>query len=227
MGYRSRIDNIVVEGDLFDLIKNSIYDNCKLLVEKIFRIRVNRSVYMIELQDNEYIRLDIKSRSNTYKIEKENIHYRNLLVKNNINIPKIIRSFYIKNILWQISEWIKGVRIQEVWNSEKMFEKCGELIAKVNSIEDNGCYLHIKDFNKINAIWTSNEEVYCIDVILRSYKDVDSVVIKMFLIFETIDRVNAFIKGYKRFRNPGKIIEILNNTNWKCKGVDIIRHGDI
>jgi hypothetical protein len=135
-------------------------------------------------------------------------------------VAKIIDVFKVRNEIWRVSEWIEGVRIGEVWNLSKMFERCGEQIACLNLVKDveSGNYLGLGDFNGLNLIWTNKEEVYIIDFYVWPRIVVDESVVKTLIMgLRTRNRADVFLKGYMRFRSIDKIMEILEKNNWKWK----------
>jgi hypothetical protein len=216
MGYRPNISNIDIQGELFDTIKENLFKQRNIIVKKVIQISKDKSLFMIELKNKKFIRLDMINKRNKKKYTKENLNYRNLLYENNICIPSIIRSFIVNDREWVISEWIDGKRISEHWNSSEIFKKCGEEVAKINSIKDpiTGYFLHIHDFSKINCILSKQGKVYFIDVLIYSYNVIDYTVVKLFLCLETINRINAFLDGYSKFRNTDRIINILEENDW-------------
>ena len=211
MGYRPKIDNYNITGDRLILMKQILYGKFKIKIKYIFQIRKGRGVYRLNLIDETNLRLDIY----TKKVPEKEFLYQKLAYEKGVNVAKIISIFKVKNKTWRVSEWIEGIRIADVWNSLKMFEKCGEEIAKLNLVKDpKSCeYLGLSDFNKINLIWTEKEEVYIIDFFVWPRKNVDLSVFNTIKYgkFRTKNKVDAFLKGYMKFRHIDKIIEILGS----------------
>jgi len=209
MGYRPIIDNYIVIEPKLSLIKKIFYKRFKMEIKCVFEIIKGRRVHRINLENGTNLRLDIY----TKKIPNKEFLYQKLAYKDGVHVAKIIDIFKVENATWKVSEWIKGVRIADVWTSLKMFEKCGEQIASLNLVKDveSNEYLGLSDFNKINLIWTEKEEVYIIDFFVWPRLVVDESVVKTIMRgdFRTKNKVNAFLKGYKKFRNIDKILEIL------------------
>lgn len=210
MGYRSGIDNYVITGSKLFLIKEIFYGKFEMKVKYVFQIRKGRGVYKVNLEDGTNLRLDIYLNK---KVPRKEFLYQKLAYEKDIHVAKIIDIFKVKNKTWRVSEWIEGVRVADVWNLLKMFEKCGEQIAKLNTVKDvkSGNYLGFSDFNKINLIWSKKEEVYIIDFFVWPRSVVDESVVNTIKRggFRTKNKVDAFLKGYKKFRSVDKIIEII------------------
>ena len=210
MGYRPGIDNYVITDPKLSLIKEIFYRKFEMKVKYVFQIRKGRKVHRVNLEDGTNLRLDIYS---NIKVPKKEFLYQKLAYEKGVHVAKIIDIFKVENKTWKVSEWIEGIRIADVWNSLKMFEKCGEQIAKLNLVKDveSGNYLGLSDFNKINLIWSKKEEVYIIDFFVWSRLVVDESVVNTIRRggFRTKNKVDAFLKGYKKFRSVDKIIEII------------------
>lgn len=208
MGYRPIIDNYIVIEPKLSLIKKIFHKRFKMEIKCVFEIIKGRRVHRINLENGTNLRLDIYK-----KIPNKKFLYQKLAYKDGVHVAKIIDIFKVENETWKVSEWIEGVRIADVWASLKMFEKCGEQIASLNLVKDveSNEYLGLSDFNKINLIWTEKEEVYIIDFFVWPRLVVDESVVKTIMRgdFRTKNKVNAFLKGYKKFRNIDKILEIL------------------
>lgn len=218
MGYRPGIHNYVVTDLKLSLIKRIFYKKFKMKVKNVFEIRKGRRVHRVNLENGTNLRLDIYLKE---KVPKKEFLYQKLAYEKGVHVAKIIDVFEVEHEIWKVSEWIEGVRIGDVWNLSKMFEKCGEQIANLNLIKDNksGYYLGLRDFTKINLIWTEKEEVYIVDFDVRPrlFVDVNVVDRVVVRILKQKSRVDAFLKGYKKFRNIDKIMEILEEDNWKQK----------
>jgi hypothetical protein len=209
MGYRTNISNIDIQGELFDTIKENLFKQRNIIVKKVIQISKDKSLFMIELKNKNHIRLDMGNKRNKKKFTEENLYYRNLLYKNNIHIPCIIRIFTVKGRQWVISEWIEGTRANENWNSIKLLEKCGEEVAKINSIKDptTGFSLHIADFTNLNLIWTKYEEIYFIDIVIYTYEHINNALLKIVNNLKNENRINAFLTGYSKVINIDKLIK--------------------
>jgi len=223
MGYRERIDNCVVVGSKLGTIKKVFYEKFSLEVRQVFQVRKNRHVFTVELKDGSNLRLDIYNK----KVPpKRRFVYQKLAYEKKINVPQLIDVFKVEKKLWRVSDWIEGVRVGTVWNLFEVFEKCGEQIAKLNLIKDTESdkYLGLADFNKLNLIWTSEKEIYIIDVLIDPRTYVDYSVVKTLVMgLRTRNRIDAFLKEYSRFRNIDRIMEILekeNNWKWKTFGLE-------
>ncbi len=217
MGYRSKIYNIPIKDSTFELIKQTL-KKYKLIVRKVFRVIKGRNIYMVELENNKHVRVDIYSKKNSFSNDR--FRYQQYLYESGVNVARIIGLSKTKKQWLKVSEWIEGVRIGEVWNRAEVFEKCGEQIAKLNSVKDpkTGCFLGLADFSKLNLIWTKENEVYIIDLLVSSTEVVDYSVVKTLIMgLSTRTRIEHFLNGYKKIRDTDRILEILENQNWKWK----------
>lgn len=226
MGYRRAIHNEPVVGSKFSTLKTLFYDKLGLVVKNIFRIRKEKNVYRVNLQDGLNLRLDIFK----MKAPKDKLSYHRLAYDNGVSVPKIIEVCKLYNStledIFKVSEWIEGVRIEEVWNLSKVFEKCGEQIAKLNLIKDpvSDKYLSLRDFSPLNFIWTKEKEVYIIDLNIFVVEDVDYSVVKTLVMgLRTKNRIDCFLKGYMKFRSTDRIMKILKKYKWKWKNYSLAK----
>lgn len=223
MGYRPDIDNYVITDPKLTLIKKIFYKKFKIKVKCVFQIIKKRRVYRVNLEDGTNLRLDIYLKN---EVPIKRFLYQKLAYEKGVHVAKIIDVFKIDKKIWKISEWIEGVRIGDVWNLSKMFEKCGEQIASLNLVKDpeSGNYLGLADFTKLNLIWTEKEEVYIIDFLVSPRLVVDMSVVKTLVIsLKTKNRADVFLKGYMKFRSVDKIMEILEEKNWKWKTFSLVK----
>ena len=217
MGYRAGIDNLVVGGSKLFLIKKIFSTRFKMDINRVFQIRKRRKVHRVELKNGINLRLDIYKQKEAVKKE---FLYQKLAYENNVNVAKIIDIFKVRNKLWRVSEWIEGIRIGDVWNLSKMFEKCGEQIAKLNLVKDpkSNNYLGLGDFSELNLIWTKKEEVYIIDFYVWPRENVDISVVKTIVMgLRMKNRADAFLRGYVKIKSIDKILDILEENNYKWK----------
>jgi len=217
MGYRPGIDNYVITDPKLSLIKKIFYKKFKIKVKHVFQIRKGRGVHRVNLEEGINLRLDICQKK---KFQEKETLYQKLAYEKGVHVAKTIGIFRVKNQIWKVNKWIEGVRIGDVWNLSKMFEKCGEQIARLNLVKDveSGNYLGLGDFNGLNLIWTNKEEVYIIDFYVWPRIVVDESVVKTLIMgLRTRNRADVFLKGYMRFRSIDKIMEILEKNNWKWK----------
>jgi hypothetical protein len=209
MGKKNTIVNYLIEGEKLYQIKKCILENLNIEVDKVFLVSKHKTVFHVITKDNSNLRIDL-----TTKFPKrKKLFYQRLAYENKINVPKIIDVFQCGDLAYKVSEWIEGKRIGYFWDNLKMFEKCGELIAKVNLLKDpfGSNNLVVVDLSKPNAVWTSNEEVFVVDVIITPSKNVDSHAVK-FLKNHVKDesKIKAFLSGYSKFRDPSTIIKRLS-----------------
>lgn len=227
MGYREEIDNIKIKPnhEKFQLIQNDV----GLKINSITRIREDRNVYKLELDDQD-VRLDIVNKSIKYKmIKMKNTRiknkylltkeYHNLIYNNGVHIPKFINMIETPKRLYKISEWIDGIRINEIWDSLKIFEKCGEEIAKLNLIKDprihqmEKLYFGFKDISPLNFIWTKQHKIYIIDLEfrLKPINVIEERIAKtLHWLMVDDDKIKSFLNGYKKHRKIKNIIKTLN-----------------
>lgn len=214
MGHRRAIHNCPIIGSKFASINKLFYQEFGLKVAHVFQIRQGRPVHRVNLKNGSNLRLDMyKSKAPT-----KTFPYQELAYKKGVNIPKIIGVLKIGKITFKVSEWVEGVRIEDVWTLAKMFEKSGEQIASLNLIKDptSGNYISFSDFNPLNLIWTLKEEVYIIDTNIGIDTDVDYSVVKTLIMgLRTKNRIDCFLEGYMKLRDIGRIMAILEKSKWK------------
>jgi len=225
MGYRPKIDNSPVNDPELSLMKKIFYEKFELKVKCVFKIVKSnlKTIYRVNLESGTNIRLDIFSKKK--KVPHREFLYQKLAYENHINVAKIIGVLKVENKIWKISEWIEGVRIGDVWNLLKMFKKCGEQIAKLSLMKDpkSGNCLWLNDFNKINLIWTKEEEVYLIYFYVRPRANIDESIVETVLRgIRTKEKIKIFLEGYSKYRDVTNIIKKLDEKNWKGK-VDTMR----
>lgn len=190
-------------------IKKLIFKELHKNIKEIIKLKPNRHVYKITLDNNSIIRLDI----DTFSLEINRL--QQIALDHGINVPNIIKS----DSRYKISEWIEGVRILDVWDTKEVFYKSGELMAKLNLIKDpktNG-YLINTEFSSTNAIWTPAREVYIIDHDkLRTTENIEIDILSVLLKrIRNKERIEIFLSGYSKYRDTNKIIEELNKRNWQ------------
>jgi len=221
MGYRRAIHNFEIFGQQFDLVKNK-FKNYGFNVQKIYQIRKDRNVYMVEIDDQKHIRLDIYKN----KIPHRMFRYQNYLHRAGVNVAKLIALPVVNGRQWRVSEWIEGVRVENVWDKPEVFIKSGEQMAKLNLVKDlkTNNFLYLSDFNKINEIWTADNEVYFIDLSVYPTNDVDRFVVKTLVMgLRTLTRICYFLEGYRKFRSIDKIIDILITDKFRYKRFSILQ----
>jgi hypothetical protein len=222
MGYRKVIDNIEVTGKGFCVLKR-VFSKYGYQISKVYQVRRNRRVYMIELEHGKHLRLDIYGKG---LIPYQNFYYQSLLYKNGLNVAKAIGLPFIGKKQGKISEWIEGVRVDEVWNNSEVFEKCGIELAKLNSTIDPQTDLPfaLYDFSKLNLIWTKKKEVYIIDLNIAPEENVDTIVYKtLIMALRTPNRIFHFLRGYSKIRSISRILDIAIDKKWKWKNHGIIK----
>lgn len=216
MGKKNKVVNIEIKDKEFFRLKTIVRRHFNIKnVEKIFYVVKGKSVYEIVIDDAKSYRLDIyvlKGPKNV-KFHQSRAYYQTIGYKNGIHTPKVIGLYETPDFLYKLSEWIKGRRIGYVWNSEDVFTKAGIEIAKINCIKDPNSkyFLGYNDFTKANAIWTEDEELYLVDVVIAPKKNVDGSVIKILIknLNGDRERIEWFLGGYKRVRNIDMIRKML------------------
>lgn len=190
-------------------IRKLIFKEFHKTIKEIVKLKPNRHIYKIILNDNSIIRLDI----GTFTPEINRL--QQIAINHNINIPKIIKS----SSRYKMSEWILGVRLLDVWDTREVFYKSGELMAKLNLIIDpkTGGNLTNTEFSSTNAVWTPNKEVYIIDHDkLKSTNNIEIDLMPVLLKrIRNKERIEIFLSGYLKFRDTNKIIEELDKRNWQ------------
>lgn len=220
MGFRIHLHNLPVQEDLLNDIRTKFKD---LKIKEAFKIRADRNIYMLVLENNKKLRLDIYPRFNEryYNI----YNYQKILYENGINVPKPIKfiKFKVKKnieVAWKLSEWIDGIRVFYLWRFIETFEKIGEQVAKINSIKDpvSGMNFCLFDFSSLNGIWTTKGEIYIIDLSIKPYENVSYSVYKtLTTCLRTESRINAFLEGYSKIRSTKKIVSYAEKEQWKWK----------
>ena len=213
---KNKVVNIKIKDKEFFNLKTIVkkHFNIKNVV-KIFYVVKGKSVYEIVIDDTKSYRLDIYDFKGPKKIKfyQSRAYYQSIGYKNGIHVPKVIGLYETPDLLYKLSEWIKGRRIGYVWNSEAMFIKAGIEIAKIHCIKDpkSERFLGYNDFTKSNAIWTDDEELYLVDVVIAPKKNVDGNAIKILIknLKGDRERIEWFLAGYKRVRNVDMIRKIL------------------
>ena len=190
-------------------------------VDSVFRVNRKPKVHMVELNDGSHLRLDIYKKYKKLKVLKK-AQLQKLLYSSGVNVPKVIgieenvRHKYI----WKISEWIEGERIENYWDDPTIIEKCGEQIAKINSVKipKSNDHICLGDFTPLNAIVTSEKKVYIIDLSIYLCKNVNVSVYKTLVTgLKNRKRVEWFLNGYKKIRSTERILKLAEKKNWKWK----------
>ena len=223
MGYRIAILNKPVKEVFVQAVKKK-FRKYKMKVIDVVRINRKYKVHMVTLSDGRHIRLDNYSGRQPYQI-KEKVDIQKLLRKRGVNVAKVIGVEKLlfgrpeKITTWKISEWIEGERLLEYWNDREIIEKCGEQVAKINSIRtEEGACICLGDFTALNAIVTEDKEVYIIDLSVYPCKSVSQSVFKTLIMsLRNKERIGWFLEGYERFKSTEKILKIAEKSNWKWK----------
>lgn len=201
---------------LYSIIYNHLNDT----PISIMRLKDNRQTYKLKFNGGLNIRLDIGPSAETIRLQE-------VLIKNKIRLPKIIKVTSWKNqkkrdVIFKYSEWIEGVLLIDVWNLKDTFIKSGMLYGKMNSIKDIVTNNNIinTEFSYENAIW-DNKDIIIIDHgRLKALPDIDIEMAKMLLKrIRNKDRIIEFLNGYSNFRTITGIMENIEKLNWFwCKG---------
>jgi len=221
MGRKNKIDNIKIRGREFHRFKSLLKRYFNITgVYKIFHVIEGKRVHQVMLEDGNSVRLDVHEELEEDVIVylQKKAFYHKLASENDIKVPPMIGTYTTPTGFYKCSKWIKGQRVGFVWNLPHVFQCAGREIAKINLLKAPGGnqYLGYNDFNKPNAIWTKNNELYLVDVEIQPKKSVDNNVVKMLLKnIDDRDRIDWFLRGYSEFRSTDKIEKELKRRNYK------------
>lgn len=137
--------------------------------------------------------------------------------------PEIIQVDYDLAHKIKISEWVEGDYYSDLFEKGKlelnMFEKLGEQMAQLNNItNEDGHYLHNDDITMRNMLWDGEKAVVFDMDRLWWEENPDNSYVKI-LLKRLVKReyIDAFIKGYSRFRDVSNITQLCESRNWKWK----------
>jgi len=203
-------------------IKSNLLRNLKNIVKKHLNKTVIDGVAImgyngkkiktckISLDDGTFLRFDRKN-------QKEITRLQMMAVENGIEIPKVV--LCVRG--YKFSEWIDGFMLRDVCNIGEAYIKFGEVVARLNNVKDprNNNFLQNADINSTNVIWTEDKKIYIIDhgklkTSPRPDTSVRTILLKR---ISEKERIDAFLKGYSKYRNIDKIIELLDKHNWRWK----------
>lgn len=227
MGYRPEIDNTIVKGKLFKSIKKNFLRN-KMNVIKVVRVRNDRFVFHVFLDNGKEVKLNLIKKDWCRCIKQFNL--QNLLHSKKVNVPKCIYWWQDNLFLWKVTKWIKGVRLDEVWDYKEPIVAGGEQVAKINSIIDpeTKYSLRFKDFSPLNSIWTEDKKLYIIDVDVWPDKQIDQTIVRILIgALRSKNRALAFLEGYEKVRSIEGIIKILERDNWTWRGYSFSESGEL
>jgi len=229
--YRPEIDNSIVKGKLFENIKDNLL-NQGMNVKKIIRIRDDRSVFHVFLDDGVEVKLVLFEDKLQRRIQRriKQCKFHKILYKNGVNVPKFICCWKGESIFWKVSEWIKGIRLDEVWDYRDPIVAGGEQVAKINStIDPETRYpLRFKDFSPANSIWTEDKKLYIIDVDVWPDKQIDQTIVRILIgALRSRNRALAFLEGYEKVRSTKGIRKILERDNWTWRGHPLSESGEL
>lgn len=178
----------------------------------LIKQKKGKNIYQIISDDNIY-RLDIN-------YLKETIEFQEILLNNNINVPKII--FYketSKNNCIKLSEWIIGNLWSDDSNNLEMFELLGEELAKINSLKYNDKFLVNSDTNSSGVVYTKDKKLFIIDLnTLYPCSDTDPYVVKILTKrIKVKERIDSFLKGYSKIKDTKNIIKMCEERDWRWK----------
>ena len=200
--------NKPIESIEFDHINLISKISLQSKVRSVIQARTDKKVYRVECKNNNLYRFDFGRRYLVNIIEQN-------IASQYVNIPKIICIVPEKRC--KISQWIDGSILSTVANDPEVLIKSGELMAKLNLIEnDVHACLSNCEFSDSNAIWTG-EQVWLIDLgrlrwTLDTASTISQVLIKR---MRCMSRINLFLEGYVKY-NPNNYERIISH----CKSID-------
>jgi hypothetical protein len=197
-------------------VKQMVKEELNKDIVKIFKImKPNPRIFRIELDDKTVLRFEIMPAQSLHLIK---LHELSFLYHD--GTPEVIFYKVIGNKIFKFSEWIHGKLVSEVKHLEKVNVKIGEMLAKLNNIQDpkTGLFITNGEISMSNLIWTKDEKVFVIDHDrLRAVKEnnLDEIVLKnMVKRIQYKDRIDMFLDGYSKYRDITGILKIANERNW-------------
>lgn len=215
MGGKNKVVNIEIIGRKHFQYRSIFRRYFNLEATHFYKVLEDKEVYFVTLKNGSYARMDICQKNK--KTLKKKTYYHKILNDYDLKFPKLFGVQETPDFVYKACEWIEGTRIGKVWSYPNMFKLAGEQIAKINMIKDPETedYLTFQDFNKINAIWTEDSQLYLIGNSVESKPDVDSSVAKMLLKnMGDPERIKWFLKGYSSVRNCYLIQKIVEERNY-------------
>jgi len=188
-----------------------------------------KSVYKLTLF-NKDVRLDIFQFQYTWYL----IH--NFAYENKINVAREIFITEEYGIVYRICDFINGSFIDKADDVKDAYIKSGEQIAKLNSVKPseelmnkvglkggdiNDYGLTNSDFSSPNAIYDKNKNVYLIDTDSFKVKKISNGELDFTLVKPLVkwiknrEKINYFLEGYSKYRDPTNIIKLCESFNWQ------------
>ena len=190
-------------------------------VVKIFKImKSNPRVFRVELDDGSVLRFETIPLKVLHRIEFQEL----ALLHHHDGMPKIIFYKIIDNIIYKFSEWIYGKIVAEVVDVERVHIKTGEMLAKLNNIQDpkTGLFLTNGEISSTNLIWTKEENIFIIDhdrFTAENENGLDRMVVKNIAKrIQYKDRMHMFLKGYSKYRDIDGVLKCGKKLNWTWGG---------
>ena len=204
-------DNDMVVGPKLEKLKTLIKSHVGRAPKKIIHIRRNRQVYKLLFKKFPPMRLDIGYPPKIAKLQQ-------IAYDNKIEVPKIIKLVGGGKKGYKYSEWVTGLLLMRVWNLAEVFYKSGELIARLNLVEDpkDGKFLSNSEFSAANAVWTEDKKIYIIDHgRMKAVGNPDITVVQSVLKrIRHKERINVFLDGYSQHRNVDSIKKQIKDRKW-------------
>jgi hypothetical protein len=206
-------------------IKNTIRKEFGVILS-VRQLKKTKKIYKIKCS-KKVIRLDCSSNYCKWW----DIH--NFAYKSGINVAKEFLVFNDDNMYIRICDFILGSFPDKCDNIEDAYIKAGEEMAKLNNIMPNlelikntnlditNFRLTNSDFSSPNSIYTKDKKLFIIDtntfkILKLNTGEVDySLVNPLLRWIRKKHKINFFLKGYSKFRDPTDIIKICKMFNWK------------
>lgn len=173
-------------------------------------IFVKKGVFNIISQDVPY-RLDVG-----YSRTVLELQYK--MLKNGVNVPKVLATKVCKGTIFKLSEWINGCLLRNT-NSLKVYSLLGEQVAKLNLIKiSDKHFIGCSDINSSGVVYDGTN-VYLIDLdSCKPKENPDKTVVQILLKrIKVKGRIEAFLQGYSRYRSITNIRTLCEERQWRWR----------
>jgi tRNA A-37 threonylcarbamoyl transferase component Bud32 len=172
-------------------------------------VHIKKKVYKVISKDVTY-RLDVGYSTRVLDLQYE-------MIKNGINVPKVLATKMYSNKLFKLSEWIHGSL--DLGNNLEVYSLLGEQVAKLNLIKlPDGNFIGCADINSTGVVF-NGKDVYIIDLGRSKVKNnPDQSVVQILLKRIKIkERIEAFLEGYSKYRSITNIRTLCEERQWKWR----------
>lgn len=196
---------------------SSVYSLGKAIknIYYVLKDTIQKEIYVLELNDNTKVRLDI--RDDNFKT-KRNVELRFLAQQNNVDLSKLLEYVASNGKMYIFTYWIEGSSFRDVslskQDTDELYIKFGRLVGHLNSIKENNMLLASPDIRLENFIIDVSNNLFMVDHDMLEF--LDRTTLDSFIVLSLVSkkclagierRVNMFLSGYSDFFDVGPILE--------------------